>query len=65
MPDESTVENKINNLLTLGMEPFSTLRTQRVEWNGTWMERLEKERTRMERNMDGTVGKITNENGTI
>jgi len=35
------------------------------ERNGTWMERLEKERTRMERNMDGTVGKIANENGTI
>ena len=46
------------------MEPFSTLRTQRAEWNRTWMERLEKERTRTERNVDGTIGKRTNENGT-
>ena len=28
------------------------------------MERLEKERTRTERNVDGTIGKRTNENGT-
>ena len=57
MSDQSTRENYINNLLTLGMEPFSTIRTQRTERdgpffdkehqkrNGTWME---KERSRKE-----------------
>ena len=55
----------INNLLTLGMEPFSTIRTQRTERNGMDRSLTKNTKNGKERNVDGTIGKRTNENGTI
>ena len=59
MSDESTLENKINNLLTLGMEPFSTIRTQRMERNG--IDHSLTRTPRSEKKVDGMIRKRTNE----
>ena len=47
------------------MEPFSTIRTQRTEGNRMDQSFTKNTMNGTERNVDGTIGKRTNENGTI